>query len=442
MNELFESMPVRRAVLSQAIPAVAAQMITLIYNLADTFFVGKLNDPNQMAAITVTYPVFLLMSAFSNLYGIGGASLIARSLGRGEENKARQVSAFCFWGTIVIAVIFSCIVFLFRNSLFYLCGANQDTIHYCIAYANWVLVLGGIPTILNGMLASLVRSVGYARQASFGVALGGILNIILDPVFCLPFGLGMGVAGAAMATFLSNLTAVLYFLIFLFRMRGKTALSFQLRDAANGFSYQKEIYSIGFPAALQSALTVISVAALNSFVAPYGTVPVAALGIMKKIDFLPLYVSLGMAQGVLPLIGYNYSAGNQKRVRDITLFAGVLSGSFSILCVIGFELFAESLVGLFIANTQTIEYGAAFLRRACIAMPFMSIGYLMTIKFQAMGKAVEALIMSVLRKGLLDIPLLFVMSAVFGLYGIVCVQPVVDTIAVAAAYFLNRKAER
>ena len=433
---VFEHMPVRQAVLKQIIPAVFSQMIALIYSLADTYFVGMLNAPAQTAAITIVYPSFVMLTAISNLFGIGGASLIARKLGRKDTESAQEISSISFWLGLLTALLFSLFFLLFANPLRTLGGAAEATYTFCYNYAKWVVVFGGIPTIMNTLLANLVRSEGSAASASFGVSLGGILNIILDPIFILPQFLGMGVVGAGVATALSNLASMVYFLLYLYRRKHNTILNIHPIHLKQTAKHLKDILSIGFPSALQYGLTVVAVAAQSAFVAKYATEATAALGIVKKLDQLPLYFSIGVANGLLPLLAYNHSAGNETRRRDAFRFGTAISVGFALLCVIIYESLASQLASLFIEDQQTIIYGAAFLRRMVLAMPFMAFCYPMTIQFQAMGKVREALTVSILRKGVLDVPLLFLMDGLFPLYGCMWVQPIVDCISLFVASIL------
>ena len=435
---VFESLPVRQAVLKQIIPAVFSQMIALIYSLADTYFVGMLNAPAQTAAITIVYPSFVMLTAISNLFGIGGASMIARKLGRKDTQAAKEIASISFWLGLLSALCFSLFFLLFAQPILTLCGATEATYSFCLRYARWVVVFGGIPTIMNTLLANLVRSEGAAASASFGISLGGILNIILDPVFILPQFLGMGVVGAGVATALSNLASMIYFLLYLYGRKQDTILNIRPVHLKQTTKHLKEILSIGFPSALQYGLTVVAVAAQSAFVAKYATEATAALGIVKKLDQLPLYFSIGVANGLLPLLAYNHSAGNEHRRQDAFRFGTAISVSFALLCVFVYETFAPQLTSLFISDQQTISYGAAFLRRMVLAMPFMAFCYPMTIQFQAMGKVREALIISILRKGVLDVPLLFLMDGIFPLYGCMWVQPIVDCISLIAASILYR----
>lgn len=420
-------------------PAIASQMIALIYNLADTYFVGRINDPVQTAAITIVAPCFVMLTAISNLFGVGGASAIARALGKKEHESARQISAVSFWCGLLAGILFALIFFLLERPILTLCGAREDTIAVVMDYAKWVVVIGGPATVLNTLLANLVRAEGSARHAFVGVSMGGVLNIILDPFFVLPRFWGLGAAGAGIATAISNTVAAVYFLCYVLARKQDTVLSLAPRHMHRARAHLNGILAIGFPSALQYALTVVAVAAQARFVSAYPTEAVAALGIVKKIDQLPLYFSIGVASGLLPILAYNHASGNTKRRAQAFRFGTLIAVSFSLFCLVLFEIFAKQLVGLFIENTQTVTYGAAFLRMMVTAMPMMSVCYPMIIQFQAMGKAKESLICSVLRKGVLDIPLLFLLDAALPLYGCMLVQPMVDSISLIVALMLYRR---
>ena len=443
-TEIFETMPVRQAVLRQIMPAIASQMIGLIYNWADTYFVGLLNAPHQTAAVTVAYGPFLMLTAIANLFGVGGASAIARSLGQKDTERARQISAMSFWLGLSVAVLFSVLFGLVASPVLALCGGKGETLEVAIAYARWTIVFGGVPAIMSMLLANLVRSEGSASAASWGVSMGGILNIFLDPLFILPRFLGMGAAGAGLATAISNLASVVYFLIYLMRRRESTVLSLHPAYLRYTRRHLGNVLSVGFPSALQYALTVVAIAAQSHFVAKYATEAVAGLGIIKKLDNLPIYFAIGTSSGLLPLLAYNYASGNQERRRKAFAFGTTVAVSFALFCLIIYEIFAPFLTGLFIKDATTIHYAAGFLRRMVLAMPLMAACYPLIIQFQAMGKVRQSLLCSLLRKGVLDIPFLFLMDHLLPLYGCMWVQPIVDTIALTVAlicYFRLRKKE-
>ena len=441
-TDLFEHAPIRRAVLSQIVPAVASQMIVLTYNLADTWFVGMLNDPVQTAAVTVVYPSFVMLTALSNLFGVGGAGAIARALGRKQPEQAGEIASLAFWGGLGIGLLFSLVFALFSTPLLTLCGGKPDTMAAAFGYAKWVVIIGGPATVLSTLLANLVRSEGGAAQASLGVSLGSILNILLDPVFVLPRFLGFAAAGAGMATAVSNAVSALYFLLCLLRRRGNTVLSIHPGLLRRAGVHLGSVLSTGMPSALQNALTVVAVAAQARFVSRYPTEAVAALGIAKKLDQLPLYFSIGVANGLLPLLAFNHASGDLRRRRDAFRLGTAISLGFALFCLALYEAVAPALVGCFIRDGATVAYGARFLRLMVTAMPMMSVCYPMIIQFQAMGRARESLICSVLRKGVLDIPLLFLLDRLLPLYGCMLVQPLVDTLSLAVALGLYWRVRR
>lgn len=439
---LFEQMPIRQAVCRQILPAIASQMIVLLYNLADTYFVGLLNDPVQTAAVTVSYPVTVLLTAISNLFAVGGASLFARSLGEKAAERARAVSAISFWCGAGSAVLFSLLFAGTASPLLRLCGATSETVPAALAYAKWVILLGGIPTILSLLLANLIRAEGQAALAAWGISLGGLLNLVLDPLFILPRFLGLGAEGAGIATALSNLFSAAFFLLLLLHGKKHSLLSLHPKYLREIRLHMRGILAIGFPSALQYALTMVAVAALSKFVSAYDTAAVAGLGIVKKLDQLPLYFSIGVANGLLPLLAYNHAAGNAKRRHEAFSCGAAISFGFSMLCLLCYEAFAPHLVGLFIKDAQTIAYAARFLRLMVTAMPLMALCYPMIIQFQAMGRAKESLVCSILRKGVLDVPLLFLLNGILPLYGCMLVQPLVDGISLAVALRFYRKIRR
>lgn len=431
--EVFEKLPVGQAVRRQIVPSVVSQMVTLIYSLADTYFVGLLNEPRQSAAITLVYPSFVMLTAVSNLFGVGGASLIAQRLGKNKEEDAREISSAAFWMGLGAAVLFALLFFCLARPVLALCGAAEETFPIAHGYALWVIVLGGPFVILNSLLANLLRAEGHAGEASFGISAGGILNTILDPFFILPAFLGFGATGAGMATALSNLLSTGYFIFMIWRKRKTSVITIDPAYLRRAKLHVKPLLAMGMPSALQYALTVAAIGTQSAFVAKYATEATAALGIVKKLDQLPLYFSIGVANGLLPLMAYNDTAGNKERRRKAFALGASVSLGFSLFCLVLYELFAPQLSGLFIADALTIEYSSAFLRRMVTAMPFMAVCYPMVVQFQAMGRTREALAISILRKGVLDLPMLFLLDRALPLFGCMWVQPIVDFVSLIAA---------
>jgi len=433
---IFRSAPIPRAVANLAVPTVISQLVTMVYNLADTFFVGQMGDPRKVAAISLVLPAYTMLTAVANLFGVGGSSVISRFLGAGQPARAKQTSTFCIFAAVITALILSMLVLIFQRPLLLLLGANDETYEFASEYIVWILIVGSVPTILGMLFGHLVRSEGGAKQASIGMSFGGILNIILDPIFIMAFGLG--VKGAAIATLISNCASVSYFLLYLYRKRGKTIISFVPRKYDQNLRIAGKVASVGLPASLQTLLSLTSNTVLNNLASGYGSTALAAVGIVKKIDMLPMNVTLGISQGVLPFIGYNYAAKRFDRVREMNRFARVLAVSFSLLCIAVFEMFAERIVGIFIDDAETIRLGAAFLRILCLTTPMMAISYLITTMFQATGQGKRALAISLFRKTTVDVPLMFLMNELIPLYGLLMVQPIVDTLSIGLAFALYR----
>ncbi len=436
-RELFERMPVPKALATLAVPTIISQLITMIYNLADTFFIGRTNDPFKVAAATISFVLLFLTSGLANLFGVGGGSLISRLLGAKKEGEAKKVSAFSFWGAVIISVIYSAATYIFNEPLLRLIGASDNTIGYAADYAFWVVVVGGIPTTLAVTLAQLLRSEGYAKQASLGLGAGGILNIILDPLFMfyiLPEG--QEVAGASIATMLSNLCVFIYLFSVYLRLSKTTTMSVSIKQALSGIKYAPEILSVGLPSAINTMLACLSNSTINNLVSSHGDIPMAAMGIVKKIDMLPMNIGMGLCQGMLPLVAYNYASKDYKRMKAVTNCARLWGVCFAAVCVIVFQVFSGSIVKIFIEESETLALGQTFLRIACLATPLMVTNVQMNYTFQAMGKGSQSLLLASCRQGLINIPLLFIMNGIFGLYGIIWTQLIADALTLIISFTL------
>lgn len=435
-EQLFTTVPVGKAVVSLAVPTVIAQLITVVYNMADTFFIGQLGDPNQVAAATLAMPVFIFLTAFSNLFGIGGASMISRCLGAGRREKASQTASLCIWSAVLLALLYGVAVILLKDTLLPLLGTDAATSGFCASYIFWTVGVGAVPTVLNAELAHLIRSEGYSGQASFGVAFGGILNMILDPVFIFLFK--MEIAGAAIATMLSNVAATLYFFGFLFKIRKTTVITPSPKRFTLGQCIPAEVLAVGLPSFLMTLMSTLSNLTLNKMISGYSNEAVAGMGIAKKIDLMAFAIAQGMTQGTLPLIGYNYSSGNRARMLAAlkTLLLDCLLVAVAGMALMFFG--ATSITRCFINDAATVAYGRTFLRIVCIACPTTALNFLSITIFQATGKKLQPLVLSLLRKGGLDIPLMLLFNSLAGISGIAWATPLADALAltVSAALIL------
>jgi multidrug efflux pump len=425
-QNIFESMPVPRAVASLAIPTILSQLITMIYNLADTFYIGQTGNPYMVAAVSLSFVLFFVLTAIGNLFGIGGGSLISRMMGSKQPENAKLVCSFSFWSGVALTVVYIICVLAFMDPLLKLLGASGNTIGYSRDYVTWVILVGGLPIIISALMAHLLRSEGYAKEASIGIAGGGILNIVLDPVFIFVFD--MAVKGAAIATMLSNVAAMIYFFVVFARMRGRAVLSVSPKNVRLPGKYIGQVLAIGFPASIATLLACVSNSVINKLASAYGDIPVAAFGIVKKIDTIPMSVGMGLSQGMLPLVAYSYSAGNYDRMKAVSRFGRFSSFTFSAVCVIVFQLLSTSLMRIFINDGDTIELGSKFLRIACLAVPVMQMNFLTNTTFQAMGKGWQSFVQTACRQGLINIPMLFLMNSIFGLFGIIWTQLIADSL--------------
>ncbi len=433
-KELFEDIPVHKAVISLVVPTVISQLITVIYNMADTFFIGQIGDSNQVAAVSLCMPLFILLTGMANLFGIGGSSLISRSLGNGNIEKAKKVSAFSIWTAVIASLVYGICVFTLRGYILPAIGANAETYDFCSQYLFWAVGLGAVPTVLNAALAHLVRAEGYSRQASFGMAMGGILNMLLDPVFISL--LGFEIAGAAIATMLSNLAATIYFLVLLIRKKETTVLVLSPRYYTLKMHIPFEVLLVGLPSCVMNLMGVFSNIMMNRLMVSYCNEAVAGIGISKKVDMLAFAIATGMSQGVLPLISYNYSAKKYNRVLSAVKTTFAYSLTIALFGMVLLLTCAGPIVRAFIDDPLTVEYGERFQRIICITGPCISVTMIVITLFQSIGEKIQPLILSLLRKGGLDIPAMLLMNGWVGVNGIAWATPIADFTAMLAAISL------
>jgi len=436
---LFEKTPIPKAVLTLAVPTILSSLVMVIYNLADTYFVGMMNNPVQNAAVTLAAPVLLAFNAINNLFGVGSSSMMSRSLGKKDCETVRRSSAFGFCCSVICGLTFSLLYILFKEPLLVLLGASPETTVATEAYLRWTVACGATPAILNVVMAYLFRSEGAALHASIGTMSGCLLNIILDPIFILPWGLNMGAEGAGLATFLSNCFACCYFFVLLFYRRKNTFVCIR----PDMFRFQKYIVlgvcGVGIPASIQNLLNVTGMTVLNNFTSSYGSDAVAAMGITQKVNMVPMYIAMGLSQGIMPLISYNYSSGNVKRMKETLFFSMKIALSFLTVVSIGYYLGAGFLTSLFMKNDQIIAYGTRFLRGFCLALPFLCMDFIAVGVFQASGKGKEAFVFAVLRKIILEIPALYILNMIFPLYGLAYAQLTAEfVLSIAAVLVLTR----
>lgn len=445
-TELFESMPIPKAVVTLSVPSVISSLVMVIYSLADTFFVGMMNDPVQNAAVTLAAPLLLAFNAVNNLFGIGSSSMMSRALGRKDYDTVYRSSAFGYYASLICSLLFSLLYGVLQSPILVMLGANAETLQATADYLFWTVLLGSAPSILNVVLAYLVRAEGSSLHASIGTMCGCLLNIVLDPIFILPWGLNLGAAGAGCATCLSNTVACLYFFVLLFVKRGKTYVCIKPSMFRPSKQIVKGVCGVGIPASIQNLLNVTGMTILNNFTSAYGSDPVAAMGIAQRVNIVPFQIAMGFSQGIMPLISYNYTSGNIKRMKKTFMFTAKISLGFILAVMLTFVFAAEPIISMFMKNESIVAYGAAFQRGFCFALPFLCIDFLALGVFQSCGMGMKSFIFAVVRKIVLEIPALFVLNWLFPLYGLAYAQFVAElilgTIAVVVLVRMFRRLER
>ena len=433
-HELMGKLKVSKAVAKMAVPSVISSLVTVVYNMADTFFVGQTGDPLQVAGVSLTNPVFIRMMAFANMFGMGGSAVLSMALGAKDERRAKNASSFVTYASLIVGVVFVLILIIFMDPILALFGANAETYEFARGYTFHIAY--GAPFIIWSAAASfIVRAEGASREAMIGSMIGTIANIVLDPIFISV--LEQGTAGAAIATIIGNVLASAYYLWYFLRKSSALSISWKYFTVRSGIL--TKICSAGLPTAIFSALMSVSTIVLNQLLVVYGNDPVAAIGIVFKANMFITFLQMGLANGVQPLLGYNYGAGNMERFREVESYTKKCCLAAGVIATVLYFVFREPIIGLFISDSDVIAYGVRMLIAYMLSGPVIGILFVNMNCMQSVGHAFPATVLSVLRQGILLIPLLYLLRVLFGLNGVILGQSVTDYIAVILSVFLWRK---
>ena len=414
-----------------AVPTMISMLVVVIYNMADTFFIGQTQDPLQVAAVSLATPVFMIFMALGNLFGIGGSSAISRALGEKHKDRAWHISSFCCYGALGLGVDRAVCSVLGMEGILGLIGASENTIGFARKYL--LIISIGAPTILfSTAFANILRGEGAARESMVGNLLGTIINIVLDPVMILM--LGWGVTGAALATIIGNIAACLFYLQYFLRKKSTLSISWKYFKVGEGIA--KSVVAIGIPASLNNILMSFANIILNQALVGYGDTPVAAMGVALKSNMLVVLLQIGLCVGIQPLIGYNYGAGNKKRLMQVFKFTGIVSVIMGTILTLFMMVARKSLVQVFINDAQVITYGIQMVIALQLSAPFLGILFLCINTIQGMGKAIPSLLLTVCRQGLIFIPLIFILNHMFGLEGVIYAQPAADYLSIVVAILI------
>lgn len=432
--EVFESMPVPKAVFKNALPAMAAMLMVLVYNLADTFFIGQTHDALQVAAVSLATPVFLIFMALGTVFGMGGTSVISRALGEGRKDYAKKVCSFCMWGCVIVGVVMAALFLIFMEQILSLIGASSDTWDLAKTYLM-IVVCSGPFVLISNCYANVIRTEGESGRACIGQLLGNLLNVVLDPIMIL--GFGWNIAGAAIATVIGNVFGAGYYISYF--LRGKSSLSVRLKDFTLREKVCSSVLAIGVPAALGSMLMSVSQIIINSQMAEYGDMAIAGMGVAMKVVTITGMVCIGLGQGVQPLLGYCVGAKLWKRFKDVFKFSFIFSFILGVVLTVICYLFTNQIVSAFLADVTAFDYAVQFAKILLITSPIFGVFYVLTNALQAMGAATASLVINLSRQGIIFIPVLFILKAVLGLTGLVWAQPVADILSIllAAVLYVN-----
>ena len=434
-NEIFNETKVSKAYFRLSLPLVLSMVVTLIYNLADTFFVARTADTNIVAGVSLGMPLFTFLMAVGNVFGQGGASLISRLLGKKDEKGVRHVSSFCFYTTIFAGIIIGALMLIFRVPMLYAIGADSETFAHASDY--YIFLAIGAPVIMLSFIHSnLLRSEGMSKESMAGTVSGAVVNIILDPIFISIFGWGAG--GAAAATVIGYIVSDVFFVVIVYK-RSKI-LSLSIKEMKIPKNHAGQIFGIGIPAAVVNIMQSLSVVFMNHFLLPFGNDKIAAMGIVLKVSMIALLLLTGFAFGGQPLFGYYYGAGDKERLSKLFKFCiKFISGSALLLTVVIFVC-APFLMKCFMDNGSIVSDGALMLRWQIITMVFVGIVLLMTIICQSMGKVAGSFVLSVSRQGVVFLIVLAVAYKLGGYTGILASQAIADfiTALIAGVLFFGK----
>ena len=432
-EEVFRTMTVPQALRVMLVPSVLSQLIVLIYNLADTYYVGQTNDPYMVAGVSLILPLFNVSLALGTMFGSGGGALLPKLLALERREEASRVAAYCIRMAIGTAALFSVLMLLFMQPLLTLLGAGANTFSHSRTYVLTVLVAGGVPTILASVLSNLLRSLSLSREAGIGVALGGALNLVLDPLFMfvlLPPG--NEVLGVGIATLLSNLISCGYCL-FVFICRQREIRACFLAPLPER-EHRSAVFTVGVPGSVGALLFDLDYMVLNRLSSGYGDTVLAAVGIVLKAERFPQQVGIGMCQGMVPLLAYSFARKDYRRAKEIMVCTLKVGLAVALVSITLYELLPSQIIRFFIEDAETVFYGTNILRIRSVAAAIMFFCFFVVFVFTGFGNGRAALALAVIRWACLNIPMLFLFNSLFGLYGLSWAQIVADLLTVAVSY--------
>jgi len=430
---LMEQAPAAESIITLALPMMLSMIAQMVYNMTDTFFIGQTGDPNMVAGISLAMPLFMVSQGIGNIFAVGAASYISRKLGEKDLDEARRTNAVTFYTTIIVGVIITVILLIFKTPVLRVIGTSENTFPLADSYfsiINYFLVFA----ILSIGLSGQMRAEGATGKAMKGTLIGIITNIALDPLFILVFK--WNVAGAAWATIVGQIASTAYFVHY-FRSKN-TILSISPRDFKPSRRIYAEVLKIGVTAALAHIVMTLSAILTNRIAASYGDVVVAASGINQRITSIAFMLVMALAQGYQPFAGYNYGAKNFSRLKAGLRITVIFTTALSVFFLAVFLAAGPLLIRVFIRDEATITAGATLIRAFVWGLPFLGVQMTLMVTYQALGKPVLAAVVTMGRQFLFYLPLLFTLNHFWHFNGYIYSQPVADICTSVLSLLLSR----
>ncbi|MGJ0906149.1 MATE family efflux transporter [Clostridium botulinum] len=429
--EMMEKESISKVLLKLSVPAIIAMLINAIYNIVDTMFVGMLNNTSAIAAVSIVYPLFMFIGAIGVMFGAGGASYLSRLLGEKKKEEADKTLTSTIIIGCIFSLIFTVISIIFLDKFLLMYGATETIMPYAREY-GYTIVLGAIFTIGTGIMSNTIRAEGNSKYSMIATCIGGVINIILDPIFMFKFG--MGIKGAAVATVISQIVSFVFLLRYYYSKKSYIKLGIKFFKPT--FNMFFEILKIGIPIFVTQVLASFALGFMNLGAKPYGDAAVAAMGIVFRVMSIGFYIVFGIGQGFQPVAGYNYGAKNFTRLKEavkLSIKWSIISG---IVISILFIVFAEGCMLIFTRDREVINIGIKAFRAASLLFPLF--GYVNTyaVLYQALGKALGAFILSISRQGIFYIPLMYILPKFMGLEGVIFCQTAADGLAFIETFIM------
>ena len=420
--------PIRKLIISLAIPTIISMLITAIYNVADTFFVSRLGV-SASGAVGVVFPLMSIIQAVGFTLGMGGGSNISAKLGEKNNEEAQKIGAAAFYGSLFFGLLLTIFGMIFIKDLLMLLGSTETTLPYAYDYGKYIIY--GAPIMAASfVLNNILRSEGKAKFSMIGLTIGGVLNCILDPIFIYVFN--MGISGAAIATLISQ--CVSFMILLSFFLMKKSIITLNPKYITFQVKYYLETIKVGMPSLFRQGLASIATIMLNNQAGNFGgDEALSGMSIVSKIFMILFSIALGIGQGYQPVCGYNYASKNYKRVRESMMFTLVSCTLVMIMTGIIIFILSNPLIRAFIGEDvenveEVVKIGGTALRFQCLAMPFMGINLVSNMTFQSTRKKFLATLLSSCRQGLFFIPLVLILPLCIGILGVELTQPLSDVL--------------